>query len=107
MSNAGESSQKLSTKRGPLYVHYLSTTTLVRCIDDIERQLSTSWDELGGRRRELLSGIKEDCLVELAGRQLTLEDLVEFYGSESKYPEIRPSVGPSEANTRSSPASRT
>jgi hypothetical protein len=66
---------ELSTTRPALYVQYLSTTALVRCVADIELALIHSPSTIPPGRRELLLGIKEDCLWELNSRQMAFPEL--------------------------------
>jgi hypothetical protein len=54
-----------------LYVSYLSTSSLIRCVEDLERKLNGR-PIVSNARAEVLGNVRDDCLEELARRQGTL-----------------------------------
>jgi hypothetical protein len=55
------------------YVSYLSTPTLVRCLEDVENKLVPERKrELSTDHRRLLNNVRRDLVAELARRQIHL-----------------------------------
>ena len=71
-ANAHRRLQELSTNVRKVYVHYLSTSELVRCLERVQARLVHRKDELSTRTAELYEGIRDDLAAELASRQLPL-----------------------------------
>jgi hypothetical protein len=55
-----------------MYLSYLQTAELVRCIERTEQKLSTGSQQLTNKNRDVLTGVLEDLYEELRSRQVTL-----------------------------------
>jgi hypothetical protein len=55
-----------------LYVSYLQTEVLVQVVNRCDHELYLDRARLSKLRRDVILGVREDCLLELRGRQLEL-----------------------------------
>jgi hypothetical protein len=55
-----------------LYVSYLQTEVLVQVVNRCDHELYLEAGRLSPGRRQVILGVREDCLLELRGRQLEL-----------------------------------